>query len=195
MAAVLTGASFDYTTRHREDEKQFTIHMPSHMHEGVAGALSEKIVEWYLEIRKGHLCKDKRTLEATKKVTRKLRSKLATRVLVNDKTRQEPDLSFSYNRGKTPGLVVEVAWSQYSLKLPARADRYITGSKGRVRTVIGIDLRNVYDGGREAWFSVWQARSDEKDQQWTRVTTVDHQVRVVPGLPCCGGGSDNDLKI
>lgn len=192
---MLTSTSFDYTTRHREDEKQFTIHMPSHMHEGVAGALSEKIVEWYLEIRKGQLCKDERTLEATKKVTRKLRSKLATRVLVNDKTRQEPDLSFSYNKGKTPGLVVEVAWSQYYLKLPARADRYIKGSKGRVRTVIGIDLRNVYDGGREAWFSVWQARFDEKDQQWTRDTTVDHQVRAISEIPCCGGGPDNDLKI
>ncbi|KAH8748469.1 hypothetical protein F5883DRAFT_582696 [Diaporthe sp. PMI_573] len=51
------------------------------------------------------------------------------------------------------------------------------------------------DGGREAWFSVWQARFDEKDQQWTRVTTIDHQVRAVSGTPCCCGGSDNDLKI
>lgn len=195
MADMLTGTSFDYITRHREDEKQFTIHMPSHMHDGVAGALSEKIVGWYLGIREGKLCKDEGTLKATKNVAQKLRCKLATHVQVNDKTRQEPDLSFSYNRGKTAGLVVEVAWSQYFLKLPTRADRYIKGSKGKVRTVIGIDLRNVYDGGREAWFSVWQARFDEKDQQWTRVTTVDHQVRAVSGIPCCWGGPDNDLKI
>jgi hypothetical protein len=64
--------------------------------------------------------------------------------------------------------------------LPARADRYITRSEGKVRTVVGLNLNDIYSGGRRAWFSVWQALYDEKNKKWIRVTTVDHQVSHFP---------------
>lgn len=165
------------------------------MHEGMAGALNETIIDWYREIRKGRLCKDSGTLEATKMIAREIRSILATRVDIDNQTRQEPDLSFTFRRGRIAGLLVEVAWSQNTLKLPERADRYITGSNGNVRTVIGISLNDIYNGGKRAWFSKWQARFDEKNQKWTRVTTVDHQVRPIFGVPCFCDDHDNNLAM
>jgi len=184
VAAVLTGNSFDYIPRPCKGEKQFTVHMPSRMHEGMAGALSDRIVHWYGDIRKGQHCEHAGTLEATKTVARKLQSVLATRVEVDDETRQEPDLSFTYDRGVVAGLIIEVAWSQSLLRLPERADRYIKGLEGDVRTVVGISLNDIYNGGRRAWFSVWQAQFDRESQKWTRVTTVDHQVRAVFAVLC-----------
>jgi hypothetical protein len=168
IAAVLTDTSFDYIARPRKGEKQFTIHIPSHMHEGMAGALGQTIVQWYGNIRDGLLCKNENTLEATKGVAQKLGSSLAARVRLNDETRQEPGLSFTFNRGKIAGLMVEVAWSQSKLKLPERAERYVKESKGKIR----------------------QARFDAKDEKCTRVILVDQQVGVIPGVLCRASSND-----
>jgi hypothetical protein len=183
VAALLTGNSFDYIPRPCKGEKQFMVHMPSHMHDGVAGALNKVIIKWLDQVENGQHCEIDDTLETTKMVAQEMDSFLATRVKVNSDTRQEPDLSFSYQAGRIPGLVIEVAWSQYKLKLPERADRYIKGTEGKVRTVIGINLNDIYKGGRGAWFSVWNARFDGGSKQWTREITVDQEVRAI--FECC----------
>lgn len=170
------------------------VHMPSHMHEGMAGALNKVIIKWLGQIEDGKHCENDKSLETTQLVAQEMESFLATRVKVNHETRQEPDLSFSYKAGRTAGLVVEVAWSQYKLKLAERADRYIRGTEGRVRTVIGINLNDIYKGGREAWFSVWKARLDGASKVWTREITVDQKVSSNTGCHALRY-PDNDLTI
>lgn len=168
--------SYDYIPRPCKGERQFMVHMPSHMHDGMAGALNKVIIKWLGQVENGQHCEINDTLETTKMVAEEMESFLATRVKVNHETRQEPDLSFSYKAGRTAGLVVEVAWSQYKLKLAERADRYIRGTEGEVRTVIGINLNDIYKGGRHAWFSVWNARFEGASKRWTREIKVDQKV-------------------
>ncbi|KAJ2979412.1 hypothetical protein NUW58_g7209 [Xylaria curta] len=43
-----------------------------------------------------------------------------------------------------PGLVVEIGWSQKSSDLRKKCEWYIKNSNGRVRTVIGVDLHDLY---------------------------------------------------
>ncbi|KAF2967610.1 hypothetical protein GQX73_g6008 [Xylaria multiplex] len=43
-----------------------------------------------------------------------------------------------------PGLVLEVGWSQTSFALRRKCEWYIRNSNGEVRTVIGIDLHDLY---------------------------------------------------
>ncbi|GAP88744.1 hypothetical protein SAMD00023353_1201630 [Rosellinia necatrix] len=43
-----------------------------------------------------------------------------------------------------PGLVVEIGWSQNSSDLRKKCEWYIENSNGEVRTVIGIDLHDLY---------------------------------------------------
>lgn len=149
------------------------------------------IVQWYGDVKRGNHCTLSSTAEATKGVASRIGSSLATRVKVNRADHLEPDLSFTYDESLNASLVIEVAWSQSNLELPKRADDYIKGRKevnkgeqdfpkweaGQIRTVVGLNFNDIYNGGRRAWFSVWNARFDRDNSEWTRVTTVDHQVR------------------
>ena len=76
--------------------------------------------------------------------------------------KKSPDKSYGHRPCKGyPALVIEVAWSQRPLDLPKLAKRYIQGTKGRIRTVIGVNLEyqrtaEVTAGG-PASFLVWRA--------------------------------------
>ncbi|ROW16788.1 hypothetical protein VPNG_01498 [Cytospora leucostoma] len=77
------------------------------------------------------------------------------------------DQSFKYLKG-FPELVIEVAWSQRPLKLAERAEHYIKWSHGKIQTVVGLNLYNVWSDQRKrkprdqsAKFSVWRAEINE----------------------------------
>ncbi|KAI1365261.1 hypothetical protein F5Y08DRAFT_352976 [Xylaria arbuscula] len=46
---------------------------------------------------------------------------------------------------KSPGLVVEVGWSQSRSKLQKKCEWYIEKSNGGTRTVVGVDLSEIYE--------------------------------------------------
>ncbi|KAI0439267.1 hypothetical protein F4803DRAFT_52881 [Xylaria telfairii] len=50
----------------------------------------------------------------------------------------------TFNELKFPGLVVEVGWSQSRSKLQKKCEWYIEKSKGETRTVVGVDLSEIY---------------------------------------------------
>ena len=154
--------SFDYTRRPCKGDKQFVIHMPSAFHESTAGMFNDEITGWLQEIKQGTLCTIESTKENTMRVASKIDSTLATRVKYSEPRddQLEPDLSLTYDECAVADLVVEVSWSQSALKLPDRARRYIKGKKGRIRTVVGLNMNDIYQGGRKATFSIWKAQLD-----------------------------------
>src|SRR5436305_1555169 len=52
---------------------------------------------------------------------------------------------------------LQVAWSQRPLDLPKLAKRYIQGTRGQIRTVIGVNLEYQCTAGGPASFLVWRA--------------------------------------
>ncbi|KAI0108716.1 hypothetical protein GGR51DRAFT_514736 [Nemania sp. FL0031] len=166
---------FDYIRRPSKGDKQFVIHMPSTFHEAMAGQLSDIIVKWLGNIESGTLCNSESLKEETMRIAGGIRSTLATRVKCDEPRddQLEPDLSFTNEDCTAADLVVEVAWSQSNLKLPHRATRYIEGKQGEIRTVIGLNMNDIYRGGCRATFSVWKAQHD--GEKWTRITQVDNK--------------------
>lgn len=78
---------------------------------------------------------------------------------------KSPDKSYGHEPcDGSPTLVIEVAWSQRSLDLPKLAKRYIQGSKGQIRTVIGVDIpyRRPGEEGTSAGFSIWRVEQNEE---------------------------------
>ena len=90
---------------------------------------------------------------------------------------KSPDKGFQHADCEDPSLVIEVGWSQDELDMAWKAERYIKGSKGGVRTVVGVSLNNIYKSSKSkrprkskeprreiktsqqegATFSVWRA--------------------------------------
>ncbi|KAI1170114.1 hypothetical protein F4777DRAFT_592191 [Nemania sp. FL0916] len=155
--------------------RDFVIHMPSGFHEAMAGGLNTMIVKWLDKIEDGTLCKIQGSKKATMQIASKIRSTLASKVKCSEPRddRLEPDQSFKYRSCLVAGIVVEVAWSQSNLKLPDRARRCIEGTEGEIRTVIGLNMNDIYLGGRRATFSVWKA--EQHDNKWKRVAAVDNK--------------------
>ncbi|GAW18665.1 hypothetical protein ANO14919_081460 [Xylariales sp. No.14919] len=165
---------YDYTRRPYKGDKQLVIHVPSGFHEIMAGKFSDMIVRWLGNIANGSLCRVDHTKELTMEIAGKISSSLAKRVKPSEPRddRLEPDLSFRHEDCRVADMVVEVAWSQSKLQLPDRARRYIEGTKGAIQTVIGLNMNDIYDGGRRATFSFWRCEQD--GDQWKRTTVVDN---------------------
>ncbi|KAI0110181.1 hypothetical protein F4814DRAFT_451156 [Daldinia grandis] len=159
----------------RRGDKQFVIHMPSTFHESMAGNFNSIIDRWLGSVESGALCTVDGTRAETVKVASRLKPTLAVRVKCKEPRddRLEPDLSFTYRECTVADLVVEVAWSQSHLKLPDRARRYIEGNNGEIRTVIGLNMNDIYKGGRRATVSVWKAKL--VGDKWTRTTAVNNK--------------------
>ena len=152
--------------------------MPSIFHENMAGKVGDKIIKWLGAIETGLLGTVDSTKKRTEEVASSISSSLAARVKCDEPRddQLEPDLSYTHDDSSTAGLVVEVAWSQSNLKLPFRATRYIVeGTNGKIRTVVGFNMNNIYRGGNRATFSIWKAQL--VDNKWSRIATVEGQVR------------------
>jgi hypothetical protein len=156
--------------------------MPSEFHENMAGGFSDIIRTWLDDIKRGeHLDGTvKKTRDWTMTVASNIQSSLATRIpLRKIGDRMEPDLSYRHNICLIPDLLVEVSWSQRGKMLPGRAKRLIEETNGRIRTVIGLDMNDIYKGGRKAKFSVWKAKSelnDSHEEKWTVQTVINNEV-------------------
>ncbi|KAI0410470.1 hypothetical protein F5X98DRAFT_385566 [Xylaria grammica] len=140
----------------------------------MAGKFSDMIVRWLGNIANGSLCRVDYTKELTMEIAGKISSSLAKRVKPSEPRddRLEPDLSFKHENCRVADMVIEVAWSQSKLQLPDRARRYIEGTEGAIRTVIGLNMNDIYGGGRQATFSFWRGERD--GDQWKRTTVVDN---------------------
>ncbi|KAJ9137665.1 hypothetical protein NKR23_g8958 [Pleurostoma richardsiae] len=167
---------FDYMRRPLRGDKHFVIHVPSTFHQSMAGMFSDQIVKWLGSIEIGAVCTVDSTQEETKNVAKKIHSSLAARVRCNEPhgDHLDPDLSYTFRGCTVADLLVEVAWSQSNLRLSDRARRYIEGKNGRIRTVIGLNMGDIYRGASRATFSIWKARP--VGDKWRSVPAVKDQV-------------------
>ncbi|KAI1477518.1 hypothetical protein F4774DRAFT_427158 [Daldinia eschscholtzii] len=193
---------YDYG-RYEKDE-QFVIRMPSPYHDCMAGSINTHITDWLKDVRekqslyKGKICKDQETIDVAKKIKATLGSRVNLSRDTGDPAgdKKYPDLSFRFKDPETigPGLVVEVAWSQRDLNLPRIARNYIEKTNGRVRTVIGIQLYDIYKSRRigglytgTATFSIWKAEYHSSGNVVSNCTVQDQAFRDADGNPNPGG--------
>ena len=162
---------FDYTT----EKQELVIRMPSAIHDVFANRTSYELGKCLVRLE------DKHTGSSIARIakgiglegTREIHLPYMHRLYQKTKDKKEPDGSLRYVRCRKPGLVIEVAWSQRALPLAEYAADYIRLSKGEIRTVIGIDLNNIYREYAEgqdvaasaapATFSIWRAGAEDSD--------------------------------
>lgn len=120
--------------------------MLSDCHEALIGSLDEFIKDWLDLLRKepfeinGTRCSTT-TTESAKSIKNR---RSAPVNLGSRRAVYHPDQCYKFGYRKLPSLVVEVAWSQSDEDLRQKATNYIRWSKGAVRTVVAISLRDIW---------------------------------------------------
>ncbi|KAI1418950.1 hypothetical protein F5Y12DRAFT_795719 [Xylaria sp. FL1777] len=129
-----------YEYASRKGAKQFAIRMPGPVHANLAGAISSAVTEWSALVRNG----------TSRSIAGMIQYVAGKNVQYGDKTESDtnvPDGSFELTGledSRHRGLVIEVGWTQESWELRQKCQGYIEKSKGLVRTVVGIDLHELY---------------------------------------------------
>ncbi|KAI0448412.1 hypothetical protein F5B21DRAFT_497625 [Xylaria acuta] len=127
------------------------------LHEHMARSLDNLVTGWLRSLR-GR----RRGLKEVSEAARSMVFQGSANIpLVGIRTRR-PDNSYRHNRCKYPGLVMSVAWRKPASYLRESAEAFINETRGVVRTVIGIDLNEVYEARKrneteDAKFFVWRA--------------------------------------
>ncbi|KAI1760372.1 hypothetical protein GGR53DRAFT_510092 [Hypoxylon sp. FL1150] len=143
------GGYFEHELRYeyKRIKKQFQIRMPTTVHESVVGLVQEKWAVW------------KSSLMNSKDLSQEITSaagamwSLGSANIKMDQALGEadtasPDWSCFHrkctHKCKSASIVFEVAWTQTTRELHARAERYISASSSQVRTVVGLNLHDMY---------------------------------------------------
>ncbi|KAI1345654.1 hypothetical protein F5Y01DRAFT_323007 [Xylaria sp. FL0043] len=152
---------YDYTADNRDKnnkrKKQLAVRMPTSFHEYLAERINRAVIvqqELVLTGKAecgtgeclGPYCKDSHTKDIAQKLQLQGHHTIKSSAEA-ESDKKDPDLSykFDYPRSKFPGLVVEVGWSQKSSDLHKKCKWYIEKSRGEIRTVIGVDLFDLYE--------------------------------------------------
>ncbi|KAI8949999.1 hypothetical protein F4801DRAFT_374391 [Xylaria longipes] len=155
-----TDLKYDYTAdnkgKNNKRLKQFVVRMPTAFHELLSQNIEKAILLWLEAIQKkqancstkrcpGPQCTDGHTTAMAKRIEG-YRSTSVHNSDLAECDKKDPDLSYQYEdeESEYPGLVVEVGWSQSSDKLEKKCKWYIEQSNGETRTVIGVDLYDLY---------------------------------------------------
>ncbi|KAJ8130911.1 hypothetical protein O1611_g2715 [Lasiodiplodia mahajangana] len=125
--------------------EQFEIRMTNDLHNGVACLFRESYACWHAELEKSNDA----VISSAAKTTRGYgngRVRLPfTEQITNTKS---PDGGIRHIcRLKCPKLtlVLEVGWSEDREHLKDKAEQYILGSQGKIRTVVVVNLREIYE--------------------------------------------------
>ncbi|KAF2183922.1 hypothetical protein K469DRAFT_482833, partial [Zopfia rhizophila CBS 207.26] len=153
----------DYT----RNKRKFVIRMSSDLHDTVAAEIWSDIYDRLKEVRK----RTDRT------------SKIKFPVSNGQMDSKSPGSAFQHRDCQFPGFVMKIAWSQRKLNLLELASEYIQRSQGSIRTVVGVNLNDIYAakmrqrrqatlGKSAATSSVWRAEVDESNGL-KRVTVIE----------------------
>ncbi|KAI1121223.1 hypothetical protein F5Y10DRAFT_288733 [Nemania abortiva] len=161
---------FEYSRR----EKHFEIRLPTAIGENAAAAFTNAVVVWPFQLAKDAA---EEVLGAVKNIQQCGHTNINFRRARGRPDTKSPDASFGHNGCelgcRTATVVLEVACVHTQDDLYASAKRYICGRKSSVRTVVGLNLHEMYlaelrnekrgysadreNETAEATFSVWRA--------------------------------------
>ncbi|KAI1423228.1 hypothetical protein F5Y12DRAFT_758700 [Xylaria sp. FL1777] len=136
----------------------FIIHMITPLHEHVTRRLDTLVINW-LDSLETNRKSSKEVVEAARSMV----MQGAANVPLSGISNRQPDNSYRHKKCKFPGLVVKVAWGEPLPDLQESAKAFITESRGAVRTVVGINLTEIYEARKKgqsgnAVFFVWKAK-------------------------------------
>ncbi|KAI0402203.1 hypothetical protein F4802DRAFT_576908 [Xylaria palmicola] len=148
-----------YEYSKRKGTKQFAIRMPTPVHANLTGAIITAITQWSFSVENGmSRCGTGECAggnmncshESTRLVAGMIQYVSDRTVRYTDKPESDtnvPDGSFELmdiEDSQHASVLIEVGWTQESSKLRQKCQGYITKSKGLVRTVVGVDLHELY---------------------------------------------------
>ncbi|KAI0856299.1 hypothetical protein F4860DRAFT_420543 [Xylaria cubensis] len=137
----LDGLRFDYT----RSKKRLEIRMPTTMHGGLEDFVKEKTFRW-----KGKLedSQDSKISNAAKTILPSANANIAFSYSRGPSDTKSPDWRIGHKmcerRCTHPTLIMEFGWTQEKKALQAKADAYMRRTKGEIRTVVGILMREMY---------------------------------------------------
>ena len=127
---LLTVPRFDYFP----STNVFVLRMPAPIHEEIAASIVSDIVLQLHSISNG---------EGPASIFAKSVSSSGSTTIKSDDpeiSRHDPDGSFKHKQAYSPGVILEVSYSQKRKDLLCLAEDYIYGSDGNIRVVVGIDI-------------------------------------------------------
>lgn len=134
-------------------------------------SLYKKIAFWLGSISHGHI---PTATEETREVAGNIFPPPGRSIRFSNGGVMIADFSYCCEHCYAPNLVVETVTSRNMKFLANRARRYIEGTNGQIRTVIGLRFKDLNRGGRQAAFSVWKAEC--KGGEWITTAQVDNKV-------------------
>ncbi|KAI1355533.1 hypothetical protein F5Y01DRAFT_310974 [Xylaria sp. FL0043] len=153
----------------------FVIHTIIPLREHVTRSLDSLVINWL------------RGLGKSRKISKELAEAAmsicfvgAATVSLPPTTKRQPDNSYRHKKCKLPGLVMRVAWDEPLSSLKESAEGFICESRGLIRTVIGINLNEVYEARKKddkgnASFFLWRAKFD-RFGEYSGIEKSDDQV-------------------
>ncbi|KAI1282905.1 hypothetical protein F5Y07DRAFT_409904 [Xylaria sp. FL0933] len=153
----------------------FVIHTIIPLREHVARSLDSLVINWL----RG-LGKSRKSSKGLAEAAMSICFAGAATVSLPGTTKRQPDNSYRHNKCKLPGLVMRVAWDEPLSSLKESAEGFICESRGSIRTVIGINLNEVYQARKKddkgnASFFLWRAKFD-RFGEYSGVEKSDDQI-------------------
>lgn len=162
----------------------------SQLHGAFAGQLKELLGEIKFCLKKG-LQQYRATPEILKTAASNIRALDDARIYFEDELNiKQPDGSY-YSKDcgqREPTFALEVNWSRYNGdQLAERAQELINLSNGKIRTVVNVDLNEIYEASNQgkslrsnqegpaaATVSVWRARTKNIDDHQVTLPELDY---------------------
>ncbi|KAI1421199.1 hypothetical protein F5Y12DRAFT_768952 [Xylaria sp. FL1777] len=137
---------FEYT----HSTQQFEIRMTSTVHEGIVGELNERFILWKAELMKSN---NSEIFNAAKTLRLYGNKHFKLPALEKARDSKSPDGGIKHDCKLAcdhPALLFEIEFSHHTKKeLQDRAKSYIERSNGKIRTVIGVYMGEIYQAERK----------------------------------------------
>lgn len=202
MGVVLQKLTFD-RVEYSPNENELTILMSTDIHDGLGAEIVQSISDKFVLIRQGQNCDNSQLIDAAGKIKSHGTSKLA---FDGTRTRRAADGSFTHRgctKQKVPTWVIEVNWTRSKTRedFAERAKELIRLSKGEIRTVVNVDLGEIYRAGQKngvktggpapALLSIWRPRIETSASGGeSDLTAYADPEEVVCSVPVPRSGTD-----
>ncbi|KAI0550177.1 hypothetical protein F4679DRAFT_595062 [Xylaria curta] len=137
----LDGFRFDYT----RSKKQFEIRIPTTMQGGIEDFIKEGTFQWINRLKQSN---DANISNAAKTIVPSGHANVRLPYPEGPSDTKSPDWNIRHkmceSRCTYPTLVMELEWARGKKDLQAKAEAYICGTQGKIRTVVGILMHDIY---------------------------------------------------